>query len=127
MSNEIEEDLEFPPFCEAGDEASEAEAEDVESITYEDIYGEALLGDVTITIPQSEIQKVETGIKNHKARLLRNANSQGIELEKNKLSFSINEDSKGGEGWVDMTISIVKPASVKVKMFSRKTRKDEEE
>ena len=120
MSNEIEEDLEFPPFC----EASEAEISD---ITYEDIYGEALLGDITITIPHSEIRKVETGIKNHKARLLRNANAQGIELEKNKLSFSINEDSKGGEGWVDMTISIVKPASVKVKMISRKTRKDEEE
>ena len=120
MSNEIEEDLEFPPFC----EASEAETSE---ITYEDIYGEALLGDITITIPHSEIQKVETGIKNHKARLLRNANSQGIELEKNKLSFSINEDSKEGEGWVDMTISIVKPASVKVKMISRKTRKDEEE
>lgn len=117
MSNEIEEDLEFPPLC----EASEAE-----NITYEDIYGEALLGDVTITIPHSEIQKVETGIKNHKARLLRNANSHGIELEKNKLSFSINENSTGGEGWVDMTISIVKPASVKVKMFSRKARKEEE-
>ena len=120
MKNEIEEDLEFPPFCEAG----EAETSD---ITYEDIYGEALLGDVTITIPHSEIRKVETGIKNHKARLLRNANSQGIELEKNKLSFSINEDSKEGEGWVDMTISIVKPASVKVKMFSRKARKEEGE
>ena len=120
MSNEIEEDLEFPPFCEAG----EAETSDV---TYEDIYGEALLGDVTITIPYSEIRKVETGIKNHKARLLRNANSQGIELEKNKLSFSINEASKEGEGWVDMTISIVKPASVKVKMITRKSRKEEGE
>lgn len=118
MSNEIEEDLEFPPLC----EASEAE-----NVTYEDIYGEALLGDVTITIPHSEIRKVETGIKNHKARLLRNANSQGIELEKNKLSFSINENSTGGEGWVDMTISIVKPASVRVKMITRKSRKEEEE
>ena len=120
MNNVIEEDLEFPPFC----ETSEAGAE---SVTYEDIYGEALLGDVTITIPHSEIRKVETGIKNHKARLLRNACSQGIELEKNKLSFSINEDSKEGEGWVDMTISIVKPASVKVKMITRKSRKEEGE
>jgi len=57
MSNEIEEDLEFPPFCEAG--------EDVENVTYEDIYGEALLGDVTITIPHSEIRKVETLFRQH--------------------------------------------------------------
>lgn len=104
----IEDDLEFPPF-------QNEEGEGTEDMTFEDIYGQALLSPVKITIPHSAVQKVKTGVKNHKSRLMRKASDNGIEMEKEKLVFETSENSEEGEGWVDLTISIHKPASVRVK------------
>lgn len=109
----FEEDLEFPPFTETevGDQGQE--------MTFEELYGEALLAPFTITIPYTDIEKVETGVKNYKARALKKAAEQGIEMEKNKLCFESKESIEAGEGWVDMTISTIKPASVRVRATRR--------
>ena len=107
----IEDDLEFPPF-------QNEEGERTEDITFEDIYGQALISPVKITIPHSAVQKVKTGVKNHKSRLMRKASDNGIEMEKEKLVFEVDENSEEGKGWVDLTISIHKPASVRVRRIT---------
>lgn len=89
-----------------------------EEVSFEMLYDEALLAPITIIIRSTDRDKVETGVKNYKARLGKRMKEEGVILESNRLLFEV-EPNEEDSNWINMTISTLKPASVRIKKILR--------
>ena len=62
---------------------------EVELVSYSDIYSDLLLNDeIILTIPAEEEERLRTGIKNVKAKLAAKHKEEGLPVESSTLTFT---------------------------------------
>lgn len=85
-----------------------------EELTFAELLATVTLNEeVIITIPEEEVERVKTGIKNIKAKQAAKMKEEGILPPQDTLSFSTTERNE--EGDVDLKIILNKKSTIAVK------------
>jgi hypothetical protein len=100
---EISDDLEFP---------------EEEELSYQEIYGQVLESSpMIITVLRNDVDNIKRGVINAKHAARKKANYHGLPWDPATLEFEIKETTIEEERpfYVDLTISAVRRATVKIK------------
>jgi len=88
-----------------------------EELTFSEIYSSVLLnGEIVITIPKEEVERVKTGLKNTKAKQSLKMKEDGLIPDSSVFTF-IERESEEGEGFIDLSIELSRRSVVKIKKF----------
>ena len=91
--------------------------QDGEELTFSELYASIILnGEIIITIPPEEVERVKTGLKNHKAKLSAKMKEEGLVpdpsiftfIERTPLSPSYKDN------FVDLSIVLSRRSSIKI-------------
>ena len=88
-----------------------------EELSYAEIYAAAALnGEVVITIPPEEVERVKTGLKNFKAKQAAKMKESGLIPDPSTLNFATREclDPELRENFIDLSIQLSRKSTVKV-------------
>lgn len=93
-----------------------------EELTFSELYSSTLLnGEIVITIPKEEIERVKTGLKNVKAKQALKMKEDGLIPDNSVFNFiervAKDEDGNEIEGFCDLSIELSRRSVVKIKRF----------
>lgn len=90
--------------------------DDVDGMTYEDIYGAVLLNEeIIVTIAPEDEDKIKTGVKNYKAKRNKKAKEEGLPIDEGTLMFSsVPSSDPLFRGKLDLKIFMEQKARVPV-------------
>jgi len=75
--------------------SEEKEKEEKEGMSYADLYSSLVLnGELIVTLPSSEVERVKIGLKNYKSKQATRFREQGIPVDSSTLYFAIKETNK---------------------------------
>lgn len=103
------EDLDFPNIEEPTEEEEDKE------LSYQEIYSSLLLNDeIQLTVSPDDLEKLKVGLKNVKAKTSAKNKELGLPTDTSVLKF-ISKASDEFEGFIDLTITVDRKGTVKVK------------
>ena len=106
------EDLDFPNIEE---EKTEEGIEEEQELSYQEIYSSLLLNDeIQLTVSPDDLEKLKVGLKNVKAKTSAKNKELGLPTDTSVLKF-ISKASDEFEGFIDLTITVDRKGTVKVK------------
>ena len=86
-----------------------------QELSYAELYASATInGEIIITIPAEEEERVKNGIKNFKSKQATKQKEDGIQPDASTLVFSVAA-SKEYAGCIDMSIQVKTKGTIKVK------------
>jgi hypothetical protein len=88
-----------------------------EELSYAEIYAAAALnGEIVITIPPEEVERVKTGLKNFKAKQAQKMKDDGLIPDPSTLTFTVREclDEVDRESFIDLSIQLTRKSTIKV-------------
>lgn len=99
----------FPDTIDLSDASEEQE------LSYAELYASACLnGEIIITIPAEEEERVKNGIKNFKSKQATKQKEEGIQPDTSVLIFTVVA-SKEYAGCIDMSIQVKTKGTIKIK------------
>ena len=88
-----------------------------EELSFSELLASATLnGEIIITIPQEEVVRVKTGLKNTKAKQSQKFKDEGLVPDPSVFTFQ--ETPADEEGYVDLTIILSRKSTVVVKKMT---------
>jgi hypothetical protein len=87
-----------------------------EELTFSELYASVMLnGEIVITIPQEEVERVKTGLKNLKAKQAAKMKEDGLIPDPSVFTFieRPTEDEEF-EGYIDLSIQLSRRSVVKI-------------
>lgn len=89
--------------------------DDEQEMSYSEIYTSASLnGEIVITIPVEEEDRVRTGLKNFKNKLTTKLKEENLPLDNSTLVF-VSSPSMEYEGCIDLSVQVKTRGTVKIK------------
>jgi hypothetical protein len=88
-----------------------------EEVSFSEIYASAALnGEVVITIPPEELERVKTGLKNFKAKQAQKMKAEGLMPDPSVFIFTEREclDADFRDNFIDLSIQLARKSTVKV-------------
>jgi hypothetical protein len=96
------------------------EQENEEELTFSELYSSVLLnGEVVITIPTAEVERVKTGLKNVKAKQAIKMKEDGLIPDPSVFTFlervALDEHGNNIQDFCDLSIELSRRSVVKIK------------
>ncbi len=110
MKQEQEEDN----FLEEGDKVTESRDEE---LTFSELYASVMLnGEVVITIPPEEVERVKTGLKNLKAKQAAKMKEEGLVPDPSVFTFieRPSNDEEFKDAFIDLSIQLTRRSVIKI-------------
>lgn len=88
-----------------------------EEVSFSEIYASAALnGEVVITIPPEEVERVKTGLKNFKAKQAAKMKADGLTPDPSVFIFTEREclDPDFRDNFIDLSIQLTRKSTIKV-------------
>lgn len=85
-----------------------------EELTFSELYASVMLnGEVVITIPPEEVERVKTGLKNCKAKQSAKLKSDGLLPDNSVFTFTVRPSED--PAFIDLSIELSRKSTIKVK------------
>ena len=101
-------------FLDEGDKVTESRDEE---LTFSELYASVMLnGEVVITIPPEEVERVKTGLKNLKAKQAAKMKEEGLVPDPSVFTFIEREstDEEFKDSFIDLSIQLTRRSVIKI-------------